>query len=209
MSGKKKKSEDVENIDLEDILEHEDETLVPLDPMTSGYTDEKINEKADAKEAEEKEFLTHAQALEEQKRIAADNHDRVLRVHAEMENLRKRTVRDIENAHKYALEKFLGELLPVLDSMELGLSAVSETSADINSLKEGMELTHKMFISLLEKYGVKIIDPAGEKFNPELHEAVSMLEQKGTTSGHVISVMQKGYELNGRLVRPAMVVVAK
>lgn len=210
MSRNKKKSEETrENINPEEITEHDDETLVPLDSMTTGYTDEKTDQNADFSKGEEKESLTHAQALEEQKKIAADNLEKALRTQAELENLRKRTARDVENAHKYALEKFLGELLPVLDSMELGLSAVTETTADISSFKEGMELTHKMLVSLLEKYGVKLIDPAGEKFNPELHEAVSMLEHKEVASGHVINVMQKGYELNGRLVRPAMVVVAK
>ena len=209
MSRNKKKSEEIE-IDQEDFVENEDETLIPLDPIvTSGYTNERADKKSDVVDDEEKESLTHAQALEKQKKIAADNLEKALRVQAELENLRKRTARDIENAHKYALEKFLGELLPVVDSMELGLSAISEASTDISSLKEGMELTHKMLMALLEKYGVKKIDPAGEKFNPELHEAVSMLEQENIAPGHIISVMQKGYELNGRLIRPAMVVVAK
>ena len=207
MSGNNNKSEETleENQNGENtIMENHDETLVPLEQEVSEYADKK-----EETAGSEGDSITQAQALEEQKKIAAENLEKVLRVQAELENLRKRTSRDIENAHKYALEKFLGELLPVMDSMELGLSATSESTGDIDSLKEGMELTHKMFASLLEKYGVNVIDPAGEKFNPELHEAVSMLQQDGATPGHVISVMQKGYELNGRLIRPAMVVVGK
>src|SRR5690606_14882596 len=146
--------------------------------------------------------------IEEHKRIAAENLEKALRAQAELDNMRKRTARDIENAHKYSLERFVNDLLPVIDSMELGLSA-TENAADVASLKEGMELTHKMFAASLEKFGVKVIDPQGEKFNPEMHQAVSMQEAKGVDSGNVITVMQKGYELNGRLVRPAMVIVAK
>ena len=134
--------------------------------------------------------------------------DKALRATAELENIRKRTSRDIENAHKYALERFVNELLPVIDSMELGINA-SQSAEDIESLREGMDLTLKKLFDCLEKFGVKAIDPAGEKFDPEWHEAVSMQEPEGSDSGLVVTVMQKGYELNGRLVRPAMVVVAK
>ena len=134
--------------------------------------------------------------------------DKALRATAELENIRKRTSRDIENAHKYALERFVNELLPVIDSMELGINA-SQSAEDIESLREGMDLTLKKLFDCLEKFGVKSIDPTGEKFDPEWHEAVSMQELEGSDSGQVVTVMQKGYELNGRLVRPAMVVVAK
>lgn len=134
--------------------------------------------------------------------------DKALRATAELENIRKRTSRDIENAHKYALERFVNELLPVIDSMELGINA-SQSAEDIESLREGMDLTLKKLFDCLEKFGVKAIDPTGEKFDPDWHEAVSMQELEGSDSGQVVTVMQKGYELNGRLVRPAMVVVAK
>ena len=127
---------------------------------------------------------------------------------AELDNIRKRTSRDIENAHKYALERFVNELLPVVDSMELGINA-SQSAEDIESLREGMDLTLKKLFDCLGKFGINAIDPAGDKFDPEWHQAVSMQELEGSDSGQVITVMQKGYELNGRLVRPAMVVVAK
>ena len=165
------------------------------------------------KDAEDKEKnVANIEFLQEQlKKIqdeSKENLDKVLRVQAEMENLRKRTVRDVENAHKYALEKFINELLPILDSLELGLSASANTK-NVDELYKGMELTLEMFNKALEKFGVKIIDPQGEKFNPELHEAVSMQEIEDSESGIIIAVMQKGYLLNDRLIRPAMVIVAK
>ncbi len=146
--------------------------------------------------------------LEKEKENAQTNRDAALRAQAEMENLRKRTARDVESAHKYALEKFVHELLPVLDSLSLGMNA-AESAENVDELREGMDLTLKMFNDALDKFGVKEIDPQGEKFTPEQHEAISMQEIEGSESGTVVSVMQKGYELNGRLVRPAMVVVAK
>jgi len=148
------------------------------------------------------------QELEAARQEAGDNLDKALRAQAEMENLRKRVARDIENAHKFALEGFVTELLPVLDSLELGLEAAG-AAAEADSLREGMDLTLKKFRDVLEKFGVTVIDPQGEKFDPQRHEAVTMQELEGTASGTVISVMQKGYDLNGRLVRPAMVIVAK
>ena len=125
-----------------------------------------------------------------------------------MDNVRKRSTRDIENAHKYALEKFLSDLLPILDSLELGVSAADQAD-EVAKVKEGMELTLKMFSDLMEKSGIAKVDPLGDKFDPEKHEAISMQEKEGVESGHVIAVMQPGYELNGRLIRPAMVMVAK
>ena len=134
--------------------------------------------------------------------------ERALRTRAEMENLRKRAARDVENAHKYALQGFVSELLPIMDSLQLGLAAAGDTEA-VRDLREGMALTLKMFNAALEKFGVRAIDPLDEKFNPEQHEAVAMQEAEGRESGTVIAVMQKGYELNGRLIRAATVMVAK
>lgn len=153
--------------------------------------------------------------LEKEMEQSQTNRDAALRAQADMENLRKRTTRDIENAHKFALEKFVNELLPIMDSLSLGMTAAesAETAAEsaehVDELREGMDLTLKMFISALEKFNVTELNPLNEKFNPEQHEAVSMQEIEGSESGTVVTVMQKGYELNGRLVRPAMVVVAK
>ncbi len=147
--------------------------------------------------------------IEALKSSAAENLDKAVRAQAELDNVRKRTARDVQNAHKFALEKFINELLPVLDSMELGITASADVQ-DTDSLREGMELTMKMFCSSLEKSGVIPVNPEkGDKFNPEQHEAVTMQEVEDADSGTVVMTLQKGYELNGRLVRPAMVIVAK
>ena len=153
----------------------------------------------------------YADLLQENERLKLERQehvDKALRATAELDNVRKRTSRDVENAHKYALERFVNDLLPVIDSLELGINA-SQSAEDIESLREGMDLTLKKLFDCLEKFGVKAIDPTGEKFDPDWHEAVSMQALEGSDPGQVVTVMQKGYELNGRLVRPAMVVVAK
>jgi len=165
---------------------------------------------ADGSEAVSGEVEIEAlfQEIESLKQQAADSLDKAMRAQAEMDNLRKRTAREIENAHKYGLDRFLKELLPVIDSLELGIS-ISDNAGDVAGLREGMDLTLKMFLDVLNKSGVEMIDPQGEKFDPELHAAVSVQALEGGQSGTVTAVMQKGYSLNGRLVRPAMVVVAK
>ena len=140
---------------------------------------------------------------------AADNWDQLLRTKAEMDNLRRRSQRDLESAHKFAIEKFVNELLPVMDSMELGLDAAAHESSTIESLKEGTELTLNMLKNALEKFNIVAIHPEGEKFNPELHQAMSIQENGEMEDNTVMAVMQKGYLLNDRLVRPAMVMVSK
>lgn len=139
----------------------------------------------------------------------AEAQERVLRIQAEAENQRKRAARDVENAHKFALERLVADLIPVIDSLELGIEATGTGSADIENLRQGMDLTLKKFLDTLARHGVTPINPLGEKFNPDRHEAVSALPQEGAEPNSVLSVMQKGYELNGRLVRPAMVVIVK
>ena len=141
---------------------------------------------------------------------AQENLDLAQRTQAEMDNLRKRTIRDIENAYKYSLDKIISELLPVVDSIELGIQASESDEADtLSGIRDGLDLTLKKFIDTLLQFGVEVIDPEGEKFNPEKHDAVSMHETNETEQGMVISVLQKGYELNGRLVRPAKVIVSQ
>lgn len=140
----------------------------------------------------------------------ADEHwNQLLRTRAEMENLRRRAERDVENAHKYALEKFVDELLPVRDSLEMGLIAASDEEADIVKIREGFDMTVKMMRSAMEKMGVKEINPLGEKFNPELHQAMVAQEAADAEPNTVLAVYQKGYLLNDRVVRPALVVVSK
>lgn len=149
--------------------------------------------------------------LTEAETKAQENWDQLLRTKAEMENLRRRNERDVENARKYALENFVKEILPVRDSLEMGLAAVKDTddNEQVAKLREGKELTLKMLTSVFEKFGVTEINPLDQPFNPEWHQAMSMLESKEKAPNTVLSVMQKGYLLNERLVRPAMVVVSK
>lgn len=132
----------------------------------------------------------------------------VLRARAEADNTRKRAERDVEAAHKYGLERFVGELLPVKDSMDMGLSAAG-TATDVATLREGMELTLKMLEDMFAKLGVRVVDPLGEPFDPEFHQAMTMEDSAEAAPGTVLRVMQKGYLLNDRLVRPALVVVAR
>jgi molecular chaperone GrpE len=146
----------------------------------------------------------------EDARSKADEHwNNLVRAKAEMDNLRKRHERDLENAHKYALERFVAELLAVRDSMELGLSAAQEEGADVEKLLEGTELTLKLFSDVMERFSVVQIDPQGEPFNPDLHQAMSMQPRDDVAPNTVVTVVQKGYTLNGRLVRPAMVIVSQ
>lgn len=135
--------------------------------------------------------------------------DQSLRTQAEMQNLRRRSERDVENAHKYALEKFVGELLPVVDNLERALQAIDQNDESLKALTEGVELTLKSFQDVLVRYKVEPIDPKGQPFDPEFHQAMSMLEMPEEEPNTVVDVFQKGYTLNRRLVRPAMVVVAK
>ena len=147
-----------------------------------------------------------AEALSQAQKKAEENWELLLCTKAEMDNLRRRTQKDLENAHKFALEKFVNELIPIIDGMEMGLSV---DEATVDSMKEGMELTLNMMKSTFEKFEVVAIDPLNEKFDPELHQAMSMQPSAEHEPNTVIAVMQKGYTLNGRLVRPAMVMVSK
>lgn len=123
--------------------------------------------------------------------------------------MRRRVERESATLQKYALEKILGDLIGVADSLEMALNAVASESAETRAHLEGLTLTHKQLWSTLERYGVGLVDPQGQPFNPEFHEAVSMVESADVAANHVLSVMQKGYKLHDRLLRPAMVVVAK
>lgn len=147
--------------------------------------------------------------LEDARSKADDHWDQLMRTRAEMDNLRKRQERELENAHKYALERFVGELLPVMDSMELGLNAALDESANVEKLREGTELTLKLLSGVMEKFDVVQINPEGEPFNPELHQAMTMQPRDDVPPNTVVAVVQKGYTLNGRLVRPAMVMVSQ
>lgn len=137
---------------------------------------------------------------------ANENWERYLRAAAEVENIRKRAVRDVENAHKFALERFGRELLAVKDGLEMALAA--SDNASVESLLEGSRATLKLLGTTMERFGVAEVDPEGEPFDPEFHEAISVQPSEDLEPGSVVAVAQKGYTLNGRLLRPAMVIVA-
>ena len=159
--------------------------------------------------AGEAETEAERDPLDELREENAALKDRVLRALADTENLRKRAERDLANAHKFALERFAAELLPVKDSLEMGVAAAADEAADVSRLKEGSELTLKMLAAALEKFNILEINPLNEPFNPEYHEAMSMQERGDVAPNTVVTVVQKGYLLNDRLVRPAMVIVSR
>ncbi|MCW5589451.1 MAG: nucleotide exchange factor GrpE [Legionellales bacterium] len=169
--------------DLSDLLDDDHDELAPLNSLQAELT-------AAKKEARE-------------------NWEKVLRLNAEMQNLQRRTERDISNAHKFALEKFVNELLPVIDSLDSALAlAVDDTPAH-QAMREGMELTMKMFLDAVNKFNVIQINPVNQPFNPEIHEAMVMQEAPDVPANTVLTVVQKGYVLNERLIRPARVIVSK
>ena len=139
----------------------------------------------------------------------AQARDAVLRAQADAQNTKRRSEQDVEKARKLALERFAGELLPVVDNLERALEAASGDDEAIKPIAEGVELTLKSFLDVLGKFNIEVVDPDGEPFDPNLHQAMSMIENAEVEPNTVIAVMQKGYTLNGRLVRPAMVMVSK
>ncbi|MDA0679654.1 MAG: nucleotide exchange factor GrpE [Proteobacteria bacterium] len=144
--------------------------------------------------------------LAETKARADENWDKYLRTAAEMENVRKRAARDVEHAHKFAIERFATDLLAVCDSLEMALAADGEPSTE--TLKAGSEATLKLLTTTMQRFGVEELDPQGEPFDPSQHEAMTMLPTADVEPGSVVAVYQKGYALKGRLLRPARVVVA-
>ena len=156
--------------------------------------------------ADQAEAIDQASEIDALKAKADENWDRYLRAAAETENVRKRATRDVENARKYALENFGRELLAVVDTLEMGLDAAE--TADADSLRAGSEATLKMLATVLERFGISVVDPEGEPFDPEFHEAMTMQPSGDVEPGSVLTVIQKGYALNGRLLRPARVIVA-
>ncbi len=160
----------------------------------------------EATEAPEEAVAEAGDEIEALRAKADENWDRYLRTAAELENVRKRAARDVEHARKYALENFARELLSVVDSFEMGLAAAD--TADAASLLEGSEATMKQLQRTLERFEVVVVSPEGEPFDPELHEAISMQPSPDMEPGSVLAVVQKGYTLNGRLLRAARVVVS-
>ena len=190
----------------------EDQKVTPEEQVEDVQAEnvEAAQEQAEAEASAEQEIIAELSkklALAEQK--VKDQQDSVIRAKAEMENVRRRATQDVEKAHKFALDKFAEGLLPVIDSMELAISHADKEDEALQPMIEGVELTLKSMLSTIEKFGLTPIDPTDQPFDPEKHQSMSMQAVEGVAANQVIAVMQKGYELNGRLIRPAMVMVSK
>lgn len=149
------------------------------------------------------------EALQEAHTRAEENWNQFLRARAELENVRRRAERDVQQARRQALEKFAGEMLAVRDSLEMGVAAADESGADVEKLREGSELTLRMLAQAMEKFDIESIEPRGERFDPERHEAMAAQESAEHEPNTVIHVVQKGYRIGDRLLRPAMVIVSR
>jgi len=194
MSSKEQKTPDGQAPDEIIMDQHED--IEAVEPDASAEQVDPRDEKIADLEAQ----LVEAQTRER---------DGVLRIKAEMENLRRRTELDVEKAHKFALEKFVNELLPVIDSLERALEVADKDNADMASMVEGIELTLKSMLDVVKKFGVEVVAETNVPLDPNVHQAIAMVESDDVAAGNVLGVMQKGFTLNGRTIRAAMVTVAK
>lgn len=180
----------------EEIITEQHDEVEAVEPAASA-------EQVDPRD--EKIANLEAQLVEAQNR----ERDGVLRIKAEMENLRRRTEQDVEKAHKFALEKFVNELLPVIDSLDRALEVADKANPDNAAMIEGIELTLKSMLDVVRKFGVEVIADTNVPLDPNVHQAIAMVESEEVEAGKVLGVMQKGYTLNGRTIRAAMVTVAK
>jgi molecular chaperone GrpE len=200
------------------------EAMVEGQSAAEGAADGAVAAKTGPGEAAQDEFAADLAAAEhelEEAEAALDSDiarlqeeleqakDMALRAQADAQNVKRRAEQDVEKARKFALERFCSELLPVVDNLERALEAAAGDDEAVKPIAEGVELTLKSFLGALEKFQIVAVDPAGEPFDPEFHQAMSMVENPDTEPNTVLAVMQKGYTLNGRLVRPAMVMVSK
>lgn len=185
--------------------EHNDD---PTETQSTTPAEEEQVEFTEAATAPEDAELTLEEEVERLEADLAEAQDAALRAQADAANVQRRAEQEIDKARKFALDRFVGELLPVVDNMERALSAAADSDADA-TITEGLELTLKSFMDALKKAGVEAVDPQGEPFDPQLAQAMSMVPNPDVEPNTVIAVMQKGYTLNGRLVRPAMVMVSK
>ncbi|MGU3525160.1 nucleotide exchange factor GrpE [Enterobacteriaceae bacterium C23F] len=180
----------------EEIIKDQHDEVEAVEPETSA-------EQVDPRD--ETIANLEAQLVEAQNR----ERDGVMRVKAEMENLRRRTEQDVEKAHKFALEKFVNDLLPVIDSLDRALEVADKANPDMAPMVEGIELTLKSMLDVVRKYGVEVVGDTNVPMDPNVHQAIAMVESEDVAAGNVLMVMQKGYTLNGRTIRAAMVSVAK
>ncbi len=195
------------NTELEEqVIQDSVEDEVENGPDYSEASEDESEEKQDDSLSETDSLMAQ---LEEAQQQVVDAKDQALRHQAEMQNIRRRAERDVESAHKFALERFSNELLPTVDNLERALDAVDLEQESVQALVEGIELTRKHFLDVMKKFNIEQIDPLGEPFDPQFHQAMSMIDAPDAEPNSVTAVMQKGFTLSGRLLRPAMVMVAK
>ena len=183
-----------------------------INPQTEQTEAEQAAMSAEETELEVSADPRDARIAELEKELDAaksNERDSVLRARAEVDNIRRRAEQDVEKALKFALEKFANELLPVIDSLERAVELADKQNTDLHAMIEGVELTLKSLYSAMNKFGVEPVDQVGCPFNPDVHQAMSMVESAEHPANHIVMVLQKGYTLNGRLIRPAMVMVSK
>ena len=200
MKNKEEVSEEEKNTE-EQKSESIDDDSVKDDPQS-----EVVESEESLEESEEEIAVDPLSELEVQ---LEEMRDQVLRHQAEVQNVKRRAEQDVEKARKYALERFCNELLPVVDSLEMAILSEPPDQEDSESILKGVKLTLKMFVDTLAKFNLEQMNPEGEPFDPKLHQAVSMVENNEVEPNTVLSVMQRGYILSGRLIRPAMVMVSK
>ncbi|ANO33538.1 nucleotide exchange factor GrpE [Vibrio breoganii] len=208
MSDKENKINEEELAQAANEAEQVAEEVTEEAEVIGGEGDIEWNEETDAEVEESKVAQLEAALLQTEMRLK-EQQDSVIRAKAEVENMRRRTEQEMSKARKFAINKFAEELLPVIDNLERAMEAADSENEVVKPFLEGIEMTHKSFTDVVSKNGLVEINPVGEAFNPELHNAVSMVESPDHESNTVTIVLQKGYELNGRVVRPAMVMVAK
>lgn len=188
--------------------DHDVTSETPEEMQTESHGKETDEHKKQQKQLQEQEKRLNE--LENELKVAKKNEsEALLRARAEIENNRRRMAQDVEKANKFALEKFSNELLPILDNLERALEATDKNNPHLKGTIEGLELTLRTFLDTVKKFGIEQINPKNEVLNPELHQAISVVESPDHKSGQIINAIQKGYMLNGRLLRPAMVIVAK
>ncbi|NKI74322.1 nucleotide exchange factor GrpE [Dickeya sp. CFBP 2040] len=192
MSSKEQKSPDEQVLDQKETAQGQQADAVPETTDVADPRDERIAE-------------LEAQLNELQQR----ERESALRARAEMENIRRRAELDVEKAHKFALEKFASEILPVIDNLERALEMADKSNEALSGMIEGVELTLKAMLSAVSKFGIEVVAEVNVPFNPDVHQAMTLIESADHAPNHVMMVMQKGYTLNGRLLRPAMVAVSK
>ncbi|MFM2476339.1 nucleotide exchange factor GrpE [Celerinatantimonas sp. MCCC 1A17872] len=210
MSSEQSKNQTEQNVETAESVEQaaqaQEQAGVEPEVITAEEAAEMDNAELASAHARISELESQLEAANQK---VQDQKDSVVRAQAEVENIRRRSAQDVEKAHKFALEKFVNELLPVIDNLERALGAVDQENETIKPMIEGVELTLKSFLSVVEKFGVQEVNPEGQPFDPAKHQAMGMQESEEVAPNTVLAVMQKGYELNGRLIRPAMVMIAK